>query len=869
MQKRIFLLLGLLLPLAVLAQFSDDFSDGDFTQNPQWVGDAHKFSVEENILRLVDNAAGQAALATRSQLMDNTRWEFWVRLAFTPSSNNHPKIYLVSDSGDLHGGLNGYFLQIGKDGGDNKRLFFYRQDGEQVTELLAGSMNLAATTNNILRIRVLRDADGNWEFWADPLGGELFLPQGTVTDRVHTATSWFGISCRYTVSNSNRFYFDDFFAGAWEADDAPPVVEEVQVVSASSIRLFFDEVVEAASSESTANYVVDGGVGSPVIASRDPVTPNVVTLLFAEPFDANREYVLRISQVSDLRGNVMDPFEVVFVYFVPQAFDVVFNELMADPTPEVGLPPHEYIELYNTTPFHVNLEGWVLQHGTTQRQLPFAPLPAGGYLLLVTEAAYPHLRDFGHAVAVPGLSQTALTNAGTDLVLFDPDLNVVSFVSYRDTWYRDPARSNGGWSLEKIDPLNFCQGAENWRASTDPRGGTPGEPNAVLGENPDGTRPALLMAGMVNDRTVLLTFSETMDRESLANTGHYTVDQGVGQPVSAEPLLPDFSRVLLRFAQPVQPGMVYQLSLDASIADCAGNLIDKRTTRIALPEQPGPFDLVINEVLFNPPDGGSRYIEVYNRSSKVVDLKDCLLASMDTLEGILTTIQPILEESFLFFPGDYAVLTQSPEQVSSTYMTPNPGAFIRMGGMPRMTNANGILVLVTKSLEVIDRFVYEEDMHIALLTTYKGVALERVNPNLPTQDRSNWHSAAQSAGFGTPGYLNSQYSADIAAGNGEVVVEPELFSPDGDGQDDLLQIAYAFDAPGFVANVTVFDSRGRRIRRLRAGELLATSGVIAWDGVGDDGLKAPVGIYLIHVEVFDLNGNVRHFRRSAVLAGRL
>ena len=869
MQKKTSLLLLMLLPLLVQGQFTDNFSDGNFTSNPTWVGDTDKFVVEDGVLRLMDQAAGQAYLATESSIMDEAEWTFWVRLAFTPSNNNHPRIYLASDSRDLHGPLNGYYIRIGKDGGDNKRLYFFRQDGEEHTELMAGSMNIATTTNNHIRITATRDGSGNWEFRADPQGGMLPLPQGSVHDDTHVTTSWFGVYCRYTISNSNRFYFDDFSVGEHVVDTEPPLVEHVQVENATTLRVHFNKVVDALSSENTLNYLVDQGVGHPLIASRDPSMPNSVSLLFSESFTVNQVYTLQISEVEDYLGNAMEVFSGEFVYFVPDRFNVVFNELMVDPTPGVGLPAYEYIELFNTSEFPINLEGWILQHGTTQRTLPFAPIPSQGFLLLVTETAYPFLREFGNVVAVPGLSQTALTNAGTDLLLFDPEGNVISFVSYTNHWYQDPAKSNGGWSLEKIDPYNFCQGMENWKASTDPRGGTPGEPNAVLGSNPDNTRPNLLRAGFEGPSSILLYFSEPMSEESLAETSNYQLDQGIGQPVSVAPLLPDFSRVMLNLPQALQPGLIYQLVLDPDMTDCAGNPLERRTTRVAVPEYAEAFDVVINEVLFNPPDRGARYIEIYNRSEKVFDLRNHLITSKDTIEGYLSTIHEVSETSFLFFPGDYVVLSANPDAVKETYMTTNPGGFVRTPGMPRMTNANGVLVIASRSLDIMDMFVYEEDMHLPLLTSYKGVALERVNPNLPTQDRSNWHSASRSSGYGTPGYRNSQFSPDIAAGKGSIEVHPEVFSPDGDGQDDLLNIAYAFDEPGLVANVRIFDSRGRLIRMLAPGELLATSGVITWDGTTDDGMKAPIGIYIIHMEVFEPGGQVNNYRASAVLAGRL
>jgi hypothetical protein len=868
MLKRIILLLIIGFPQLAQGQFTDNFSDGNFTSNPAWVGDTDKFIVESGVLRLNDTQAGQSYLATESSISLETQWEFWVRLTFTPSNNNHPKIYLVSDVQNLKGAINGYFIQIGKDGGDNKRLFLFRQDGTTATELLAGSQNLAPGTNNIIRIRVTRDNDGLWELWADASGDQLLIPQGSVSDLTHTETSWFGMVCNYTVSNANRFYFDDFVVSEIVPDLEPPRVNVVEVVSANQLNVHFSKLVEPATAEDTDNYFVNQGIGNPLTASIFPIQPNIVQLFFVQSFEENLFYELQIDNVEDFSGNLMEAYTGNFVLYVAQRYDLVFNELMADPTPEVGLPPFEYIELYNTSEFPVNIDGWILQHGTTKRVLPFAIVEPGGYVLLVAESAVQFFLPFGNVVGVPGLSTTALTNAGTSLILFDPNEQVVSFVNYSDRWYGNPAKANGGWSLEKIDPFNFCQGVGNWTASGNPLGGTPGAVNSVLGSNPDITPPDLLRIGSVDQTTIKLFFSETMDEDGLhglSQAGNF----GIGNILVVEPQLPDFSTALLTLETPLETGRIYEISLPSQVTDCAGNALNRRTARVAVPQPAVAFDVVINEVLFNPPDGGSRYIEIYNRSEKVFELKDHTISSKDTIQGFLTTIREISSESYLLFPGDYVVLTTNPDAVRNTFMTTRPHAFIGVGSMPSMTNTSGVLALANKSLVEIDLFAYHEDMQFALLTNKKGVALERVNFNRPTQDRSNWHSAAQSAGFGTPGYQNSQYSADFSSQHGEIEIYPEVFSPDSDGHDDLLTISYRFENPGYVATVRVFDSRGRLIRNLVRAELLAVNGAFTWDGTTDDYQKAPIGIYIIHLEVTDLTGKVNHYRKTAVLGGRL
>lgn len=866
--KKLFFTLQVCLPLLIYGQFTDDFSDGDFTDNPPWVGDHEKFRVSDGVLQLYDDAAGIAWLATESHVVHFTQWEFWVRLAFTPSDNNHARIYLVSNRGELDKPLNGYFLQLGKTGGDNKRLYFYRQDGDAIEKLMAGSMNLASATNNIMRIRVLRDGFGNWEFLADPGVNGIFIPQGEAFDNTYTSTSWFGVKCKYTVSNSKRFYFDDFYVGEIIPEE-PPRVEKVEVSSSNTLDIYFSRVLSRETATAVTNYFVDRDIGHPLVVSFDEQQPNEVRLLFFTSFEKNHVYTLQVSGIESPDGLLMDDWSGTFVHYVSSRFDLVFNELMVNSRPVVELPPHDWLELYNTTDLPINLEAWVLQHGTTRRELPEAIIPPKGYLVLCTEAAYESMQDYGNVVAVPGLSATALTIRGTQLILWDDRDEIVSFVSYNDRWYRDPAKANGGWSLEKIDPYDFCRGAENWKASRDPKGGTPGARNAVYDQNPDLEDPYLLRAAVIDSINVSLTFSEPMDESLLYDAENYFIDNEIGHPVSVLPVLPDFSRVDISLSRPLQAGMIYGVEVSEHLADCAGNTIAERSARLALPGRPGQKDIVINEVLFNPPDYGARYIELYNPSDIVFDLSELVIASKDTVYDVMTTIRPISEDGLLFFPGDYMVLSNDTAAVKRTFLTPDPDAFTELGGMPRMTNSDGIVVLATKSHEVVDKFVYTEDMHLPLLASVKGVALERLHPQLPTNNRSNWHSAAASAGYGTPGYTNSQQVMHPISKIADFEIAPRVFAPDGSGTNDVLNIHYSLHEPGYVANIRIFDSRGRKVRRLVQGELLATSGIITWDGTGDDRLKAAVGVYVVHVEIFNHLGDVKHYKLTAVLAANL
>jgi len=206
---RLAVYLFILLSSTVLqAQFTDNFSDGDFTANPPWTGTTTKFIVDAGWLRLqAPPVTDIAYLTTASEAINNAVWEFSVQLNFNPSSSNFVRVYLSSSQPDLSGSLNGYFVLIG-DTPDEVSL--YRQTGTTRTKIIDGLDGRVNADPVIIRIRVTRDELGYWELFSDAGLTGTFAPEGAVTDNTHPAATYFGVYCSYTSTRSTLFFFDDF-----------------------------------------------------------------------------------------------------------------------------------------------------------------------------------------------------------------------------------------------------------------------------------------------------------------------------------------------------------------------------------------------------------------------------------------------------------------------------------------------------------------------------------------------------------------------------------------------------------------------------------------------------------------------------------
>ena len=103
----------------------------------------------------------------------------------------------------------------------------------------------------------------------------------------------------------------------------------------------------------------------------------------------------------------------------------------------------------------------------------------------------------------------------------------------------------------------------------------------------------------------------------------------------------------------------------------------------------------------------------------------------------------------------------------------------------------------------------------------------------------------------------------------QIVVSPEVFSPNGDGFNDQLSIQYQFTKPGFVANVRIFDASGKLVKYLVKNQLQSQSGSWIWDGKSDSGKTLEIGVFIILVEIYNEAGETKALKRTCTLTDRL
>ncbi|GAB3541284.1 hypothetical protein GCM10027443_40410 [Pontibacter brevis] len=861
MQNRLLTLL-LLLPFFSQAQLQERFSDGNFTHNPAWVGDENSFVVNPQG-QLQSNGPAITGtvlqLVTPSRAVVGTTWEFWANLKLATSAGNYADVFLIADSEDLQSNsTSGYFVRIG---GTPDEVSLFRKDaGRPAVNLINGEdQTISSPTDNVVRVRVTRNVAYEWELAIDLSGtGQHYVSQGTAIDARYKRSHYFGLLLRYSSANSQKFFFDEFTI----TDMQPPVLEELQTANTQELTLYFNEPLQSAAAQEEANYTLNGSQ-KPLIA--ELTEAGTVRLVFGQGFSGGTNQ-LSITGLSDLHGNRLSaPVNRIFSFMPPAVLpgynELIITEIMADESPAVGLPPQEYIELHNPTNKVLSLQGIRYADATSTATFPNVQLLPEEYAVVVPNAQVQHFSGYGKVIGISNFP--GLNNSGELLQLRQPNGRLIYAVHYSDAWYKDNGKREGGWSLEMVDVANPCGGIENWTASVDPRGGTPAQANSVATANPDNTPPTLTDVTTVAPEQLLLRFSERLDSAQAATMANYSLSPQI-TIANVEVQGPLFTEAIITLATPLQESRQYTLTA-SKISDCSGNLSSQPLTfTFALPSAPAPGDVVINEVLFNPRSGGVDFVELVNRSSKHLNLKHWQLANISG--DSIANNRTITAANYVLAPGQYVVLTSNPDNIRMNYPAARQEAFIRMSNLPSYPDDAGTVVVLQPDGRTADRFAYSAAMHFELIDDLNGVSLERIRLEGPTQ-ASNFHSAASTAGYATPGYRNSQ-SQEVAAAQQLFQVEPQVFSPDGDGYEDFTTINYTTAQTGFVANITVFDAHGREIRKLARNELLAANGFFRWDGLREDGAKAAIGYYLFYIELFDLNGQKREYKEKVVVGGR-
>ncbi len=764
--------------------------------------------------------------------------------------------FLIADKPDITT-ANGYAIGINLTGSDNVLKLCRMEGGRAVADIV--QTDLVWKAGMLLEVEVSHEY-GLWKVRYKDGVTNLWSQEKTGNEKSgNFSFSNIGMFYKFNTAHGGQIWVDDV---SMYFENRAPAVHEISSIGRNQMLLLFSETISQVALLQTDNYKIKTSDGATVSVMSVRKASGDTAGVYLQLGDFNQMNLhLTIDNLADLEGMPLYNKDIDFTFIPTAQFgDVVFNEIMADPTPVVKLPNTEFLELKNTSGFPMNLKNWILEVNGKQKILLDKTMSPESYLILGGTGSGSSLGSYGSCLEVPGLS---LANDGVNLKLFSNAAVLIDSFNYKPTMHLKEF-SDGGYSLEQVDPMRKCGLDSNWETSKSENGGTPGMENSVFRNNLDSVSPTVSSVVVANPGLLEVGVSEMPDKMSIT-----------GRIFSYQPLLPApdsilFDRKSLKYSIYFQKGAIkngvdYDLTVNG-LADECGNKspVSHHEFWYYLPRS---GDLLISEVLFNPFPGGVDFVEIYNHSGRKVNMADLFLGSMDDSHKI-KLLYPLRESYWVLLDTQYAAFTSDSAVLLKNYYSACPECIFKMEKFPAYNLDEGWVVLLNKEMEIIDEFHYLESMHHPMIGDVKGISLERSSFSKNTNDPLNWHSASATVGFATPGYQNS--AIDIATKQSEIVIfGPKMFSPNDDGINDRFQIKLSPGESGSVVNIRIYNENGLEIRRLANNLMIGAQDVVEWDGTTGNHQKANLGIYIIQVELFGLQSGKKQFKSVCVLTDRL
>ncbi|MCH8927685.1 MAG: lamin tail domain-containing protein [Candidatus Marinimicrobia bacterium] len=554
---------------------------------------------------------------------------------------------------------------------------------------------------------------------------------------------------------------------------------------------------------------------------------------------------------------------------------LILTEIMFNPAGNENF--NEFVEIYNRGDASINLSGYTISDGVASDEI----ISAGNGLIL-EPLQYGVILDNGYfdnstqydAIIPQGalvMTIDGATIGSRGLLNSAPETVTISTSSgITIAEYTYTVDNSDGYSDEKID-LNAGDDLFNWSNSI-VLNGTPGFRNSVfpLGIdlamkriyteplNPVYGEQFSLNAVIENRGTITvsdfnLTFFVELKEDSI-----FSENELLSPPISnSTSLLPSDSIVLSIDIIDFPRSVAFVGAIVLAIGD------ERTENNIAFTLITLEFNaasLLINEVMYDPFVEGeafspqSEYIELFNPTDRIIGLSGWSISDSDTSRQ--TTIDNI---DAVILAGGYYVLSADSNQIE--FFGDNPDKTLIIGStFPRLNNDGDTVFLFGPSGKIIDRVSFTPEAGGG-----RGVSIEKIDPFSSSEPIFNWLSSVELLG-GTPGEINS-VSKKIKTNNLIIELTPNPFSPDGDGIDDALTMNYTLPSRSVIMDIFIFDSLGRQVRRLLNSLPSGSEGSFEWDGLGDNGRKLPIGIYIIYFEATaPLEGKVYSEKAVAVLA---
>ncbi len=442
--------------------------------------------------------------------------------------------------------------------------------------------------------------------------------------------------------------------------------------------------------------------------------------------------------------------------------DVVINEIMY--APSTAEP--EWIELYNRTESPVNLKGWEFSDNSTNVTITTNDkiIESGSFIVLSKDSSI--LNFYTVPVEIIVLNLPALNNTGDAVVIKDSLGILLDSLSYFPDW----GGNSGGRSLERISVNDNSNLQSNWGTSVSINKATPGIINSLTPKDFDIKISSFKTENNFGILGEEIKFTIQVNNPGLNNSNNFLLK--IFNDISADSIPQQSEQIGEISGTSILSGDSSQFNFQTSDFAEGNNYFiayaemfsDQDTTNnIAFTKVIGVTvnelrnDLIINEFMYAPDSPEPEWIEIYNGSDKIINIKNYSLA--DNNDTVL-----VVGDSILLNPGEYFVIAAD----STIHNFYNVLSGIAYKNFPSLNNTGDKIILLDSLNRTIDSLQYATSWGGS-----NGKSLERINSEIPSVDSSNWKTSI-SRYKATPGYINSVTEKDFDLELAQIIYSPPL-----------------------------------------------------------------------------------------------
>lgn len=260
-----------------------------------------------------------------------------------------------------------------------------------------------------------------------------------------------------TGGTAARLVIDDFSLSASTVDVFPPTVLSASTNSNNSVQVVFSEPVDA-TAENIANYS-----GLPGILSAVRVNGNTEVLLtLSSPLTEGQLYILTVSNVADIAGNVLNPAQQFTIVFNDNTGNIKITEILYN---NPGTDSLEFVEIKNLDASPINIGGWRFTSGVDGIFPSNLTIQPGEYIVFAKYQQF--VNDFFNINCYAWDLTNSLNNAGETIAISNAQGTLIDSVAYGITTPWDSLANGYGRSLTLCDENADNDLPTSWTTSLD------------------------------------------------------------------------------------------------------------------------------------------------------------------------------------------------------------------------------------------------------------------------------------------------------------------------------------------------------------------------------------------------------------------